>query len=81
MARETITEEDEGKTIVNADEEKVGIVTGVRGGTAYVDPDPGLTESITSKLGWEDVDTEDYPLEADRVEEVTDDEIRLTRDL
>lgn len=81
MPRQHVTEDDEGKTVVNADGEEVGIVTGVRGGTAYVDPDPGLTDAIKSKLGWEEVDTEDYPLQEDRIEDVTDDEIRLTRDL
>lgn len=81
--RTNITEDDEGKTVVNADGEKVGIVSGVRGGTAYVDPDPGLTDAIKSKLGWEDVDTEDYPLKEDRIEGVDEDEdeIRLSRDL
>lgn len=81
MARQTITEEDQGKTVVNSDDEKVGVVTGVRGGTAYVNPDPGLTDAIKSKLGWEDVDADDYPLKQDRIESITDDEIRLTRDL
>lgn len=81
MARQTVTEEDQGKTVVNADGEKVGVVTGVRGGTAYVNPDPGLTDSIKSKLGWEDVDADDYPLKQDRIETIDDDEIRLTRDL
>lgn len=81
MARQTITEADQGKTVVNADGEKVGVVTGVRGGTAYVNPDPGLTDAIKSKLGWEDVDAEDYPLDQDRIEDIDDDEIHLTRDL
>jgi len=81
MARQTVTEEDQGKTVVNSDGEKVGVVTGVRGGTAYVNPDPGLTDAIKSKLGWEDVDADDYPLKQDRIEQIDDDEIRLTRDL
>lgn len=81
MARQTVTEEDQGKTVVNSDGEKVGVVTGVRGGTAYVNPDPGLTDSIKSKLGWEDVDADDYPLNQDRIETIDEDQIRLTRDL
>lgn len=81
MARNNITEDDEGKTVVNSAGEKVGVVTGVRGGTAYVDPDPGLTDSVKSKLGWSDVDEEDYPLQQDRIDTITDDEVRLTQDL
>lgn len=81
--RDHITEDDEGKTVVNADGDEVGMVTEVRGETAYVDPDPGLTDAIKSNLGWEDVDTDDYPLKDDRIAGVDedDDEIRLSRDL
>lgn len=75
----SITEHDEGKRVV--DGEIVGIVSAVRNGTAYVDPDPGITGTIRSKLGWESVDDEDYPLRHTRIDAVTDDEIRLTRNL
>lgn len=81
MARTNITEEDEGKSVVNSTGEKIGMVTGVKSGTAYVDPDPGITDSIRSKLGWSDIDQDDFALQADRVETVTDDEIRLKGDL
>jgi hypothetical protein len=72
-----ITDEDEGKKVVDATGEKIGIVSGVRGGTAYVDPDPGLAENLKSRLGWGDVDQDDYPLEESHIETVMDDEIRL----
>lgn len=75
-----ITEEDEGKKVVGSGGEEIGIVSSVRGGTAYVDPDPGLTDSIKSKLGWGDVDQEDYPLNESNIQSVTDDEIRLGSD-
>lgn len=73
----TITEDDEGKSVV-VEGEKVGIVSEVRGGTAYVDPDPSITESIKSKMGWGEADQETYPIREDSVSEVTDDEVRLT---
>lgn len=75
-----ITEEDEGKKVIGATGDEIGIVSGVRGGTAYVDPDPGLTDSLKSRLGWGDVDQEDYPLEDAHIERVTDDEIHLGSD-
>lgn len=78
--RHNITEEDEGKKVVGSTGDKIGIVSSVRGGTAYVDPDPGLTDNIKSKLGWGDVDQDDYPLDESNIESVTDDEIRLGSD-
>lgn len=77
---QNITEEDEGKRVVDHEGNEIGMITDVRGGTAYVDPDPGITESVMSKLGWEDAEEEDYPLDETRIDTVTDDEIRLERD-
>ena len=81
MARTRLTEQDEGKTVINADGEEVGIISGFRGGQAFVDPDPGITDKIMSKLGWQDADEDDYAREADHVEQVTDDEVHLSGDL
>lgn len=73
----TISEGDEGKTVVNRDGEKIGRVTNVQGGTAFVDPDPGITDTIKAKLGWEDVEGDDYRLDTSEIDNITDDEIRL----
>jgi len=81
MAHTELTEEDQGKNVVNAAGDDVGVISGFRGGQAYVDPDPGMTEKIMSSLGWADVDEDDYALEADQVAEVTDDEVRLRSEL
>lgn len=75
----TFTDDDEGKRIVNANGDEVGIVEHVEAGEVYVQPDPGITDTITSKLGWGDADEETYTLDTDNVEAVTDDEIRLRR--
>jgi hypothetical protein len=77
----TITDDAIGTDVVDADGNKVGIVSRVEHGTAYVDPDPGLTDKILARLGWEDADEEDYPLQESAVATVTDDEIRLRGDL
>ena len=72
-----LTEADEGKRLVTESGDEVGMITEVRGGTGYVDPDPGVFDSIKSKLGWADVDEDTYPLSGDDVAEVTDDRVRL----
>jgi hypothetical protein len=76
---QNITDEDEGKRVVDATGNNVGIVKTVEHGTAYVDPDPGITDSVMSKLGWGDTEEETYPLDSGNVDEITDDEVRLTR--
>lgn len=73
----TITDDETGKPVVDSDGNQIGVVTSVEHGTAYVDPDPGVTEKLLSKLGWSDSDEEDYPLQEARIDAVTDDEIRL----
>jgi sporulation protein YlmC with PRC-barrel domain len=75
----SFTDDDEGKRVVNANGEEIGMVKNVSGGTAHIDPDPGMTDTIKSKLGWGDTDEETYPLDDDNVESITDDEIRLQR--
>lgn len=73
----TITDDAVGKDVMNGQGEKIGIVTAVNHGTARVDPDPGITDTLKAKLGWEDEDQEDYPLPDQEIASVTDDEIRL----
>lgn len=73
-----LSESDEGKEVVNASGETIGRVVDVQHGTAHVDPDPGLTDSIMSKLGWAEGDEETYQLDSSAIETVTDDEIRIS---
>lgn len=74
------TEDDEGKSVVMGDE-KVGMITEVEHGTAYVDPDPGITDRIKATLDWGSRDDDTYPLQESRVDTITDDEVRLQHDL
>lgn len=76
-----ITEDDEGKAVVNTDGTKIGVIADVDNSTAHVEPDPGLTDEIAAKLGWGDADEETYRLQDSHVETVTDDEVRLNRDM
>lgn len=73
----TLSEDDEGKKVVDENGNDVGMVTRVEGTTAYVDPDPGITDRIMSSLGWEGSEEDEYALTEDRIETVTDDEVRL----
>ena len=76
--RTRVIEEDEGKPVVDAAGDPVGMVEEVRGGKAYVDPEPGLVDRIKSKLGWGDADEGDYTIDEESIERVTDDEIELS---
>lgn len=77
MATNDLSERDEGKPVVNEAGDKIGMISEVRGGTAHVDPDPGMMDKVQSKLGWGDSDEETYELPASEIAEVTDDEVRL----
>lgn len=81
MERPNITDDDEGKKVVDADGEEIGIITSVRSGTPFVDPSPGLDDRLMAKLGWHDVDEEDYALDEAQIDQVTDDHVRLSRDM
>ncbi|EMA33613.1 hypothetical protein [Haloarcula japonica] len=79
MSTIQLTDDDVGKTVVTSTGDEVGIVSGYRYGTAYVDPDPGLKTTVMTTLGWDDIDDDDgYPLQADTVDTITEDQIRLS---
>lgn len=72
------TDTAEGKRVVDASGKKIGTLRSIREGTAYVDPDSGLTASTRSTFGWEDLYRDIYPVDADRIEEVSEDEVRIS---
>lgn len=76
--RTGLTEDDEGKPVVDAGGEAVGMVEEVSGNTAYIDPEPGLVDRIKTTLGWGDADEENYPIDDENIDQVTDDEVRLS---
>ena len=75
---EHLTEDDIGKTVRNQQGDEIGHVTGMEGDMMMVDPDPNLDDSIKARFGWEDPDADDYRLDMNEVETVTDDEIHLS---
>ena len=75
------SEDDEGKKVVDSHGHTVGIVEDVENGTAYVDPDPGVTEKVKSALGWTSEDATDadtFALPDEYVDTVTEDAVNLT---
>jgi cell shape-determining protein MreC len=75
----TLTAADEGKKVVNADGDLIGLVVSVDQGTAYIDPDPELTDTIRSQRGRGEADRKNYRLETASIERVSDNEIHLHR--
>ena len=73
------TDEDEGKRVVDDQGNVVGRVVEVAGGAAHVDPDPGMTDPVRSKLGLGSADGDTFTVDESSVEAITDDEIRIRR--
>ncbi len=76
-----LTESDEGKFLMDAEGEQIGIVTEVEGDVAHVEPDPSLPEAWIQSLGFGDADEDDIEVPADAVATVTDEEVRLSKDV
>lgn len=77
----TLTSEDVGKILVDVEGEELGVVTDVEDNTAWIDPEPGLGEAILAAFGWTEKNEDDYSIDGDLVDTVTDEEIRVNADL
>jgi hypothetical protein len=77
----TLTDDDEGKTVVDATGRTLGLVTRVVEDTAYVDPQPGLGEKLKAAVGWGDADAEEYTVHQEAIESRGGDELRLRGEL
>jgi hypothetical protein len=78
-----LSTEDEGKYLMDAEGEQIGIVTQVDTGenVAYVEPDPDIAEAVVQGFGFGDADEDDIRVPGDSVDTVTDTELRVPRDL
>jgi len=74
---------DEGKTLMDAEGEEIGVVTEVdpEEQVAYVDPEPGIGDAIVQGLGYGDANEDDIEVPSDSVATVTDTEVRVSIDL
>ncbi len=73
----SLSAEDEGKVLVDADGQTIGIVTSVEENTAFVNPEAGITDALLSAIGRGRTDDDAIVVEGDLVETVTDAELRL----
>ncbi len=73
-----ITAEDEGKPVVDARDDQIGVVAEVEGDTAWIEFDPGLTDEVKSRLGFGDASGQDTdPIDEEQIDAVGDDKVIL----
>ncbi|WP_207588655.1 hypothetical protein [Halomontanus rarus] len=72
-----LTDDDQGKDVVDSMGEQVGIVADVEADTVYIDPEPGFTDRLKARFGWGEPDQDAYPVNSSQISEVTDDEVVL----
>lgn len=77
MTEETLTNDDEGKRVLNTDGTEVGRLVDVTDGRGYVEPDPSLVATIKAKLGWATRSEEAHPLDEGSIEKITADAVYL----
>ncbi len=70
-----LSPDDQGKDVVDESGQQIGMVAEVEGQTAYVDPEPGLTDRLKARLDWGGHGDDDYPVESAQITEITDDEV------
>lgn len=73
----TVSDDDVGKTVEDADGMAVGLVAAVEGEQLYVEPNPGLMDSLKAAIGWESSREDAVPVDESSIRMVTDDAIRL----
>ncbi|NGM67555.1 hypothetical protein G6M89_00790 [Natronolimnobius sp. AArcel1] len=71
----TPSADDQGKVVVDASGQEVGIASQVENETVYVDPEAGLADRLKARLGWGGDGSDEYPVEPAQIAEITDDEI------
>ncbi|MCU4926283.1 hypothetical protein OB905_09850 [Halobacteria archaeon AArc-dxtr1] len=72
----SLTDDDVGKTVVDANGKELGVVSNVDGDAASVDPNPSLLDTALAKVGWDRSDDEAYTIREDMLDRI-DDEVVL----
>lgn len=75
-----LSENAEGRPVIDADDSPVGRVAEVRDGDPFVEPFPDLDPARRSELGWGGDDRDRYRLDGAFVETVRSAEIRIATD-
>jgi hypothetical protein len=73
--------DDKGKRVVTADGDMVGTVERASGSSAHIKPERDLSRSVRRRLGWSEEEAETYRLQKSKIDSITDDEIRLKKNL
>jgi hypothetical protein len=71
---------DEGKRVVTADGDEVGVVSGAEETRLHITPTENLSRSVRRRLGWSE-DEDDYVLRKSKVDSIAGDEIHLKKNL
>ncbi|OLZ41338.1 hypothetical protein A6E15_10210 [Natrinema saccharevitans] len=66
---------DQGKDVVDESGQQIGMVAEVEGQTAYVDPEPGLTDRLKARMDWGGHGDDDYPVDAAQIAAIRDDAV------
>jgi hypothetical protein len=75
------SDDDRGKTVMSGTE-RIGVVTGVQGGRAAVDPDwDHVDDDLRRTLGGGDEDDDTHTVEESAITAIRNDEVRLRDDL
>ena len=72
-----ITQDEEGKPVVDADGNDIGVIAAVQGGTAHVNIDPGLAETVKAQLGWDEASGDTYPIQPEMIASISTNEVQL----
>lgn len=72
-----MTEDEEGKDVLGPDGQTVGMVNTVEDGVIYLEPNPGITDRLTTGLGWGS-DEEGTTIETEQIEEIGSNSVRLS---
>ncbi|QLG50521.1 hypothetical protein [Natrinema halophilum] len=70
-----LSQDEQGKDVVDENAQQIGMIAEVEGQTAYVDPEPGLTDRLRARMNWGGHGDEDYPIDSSQIKEITDDQV------
>ncbi|WP_394739149.1 hypothetical protein [Natronococcus roseus] len=77
----TLSDDEVGKKVIDAEGKELGIVAKVEDDRASVDPNPSVAEHLLAKIGVEGEDDEDYLVTESMVDRVDDDTVVLQGDI
>ncbi len=74
----SLSDDDQGKEVIDEAGEQVGIVANIESDMFYIDPEPGFTDRLKARFNWGEPDQDAYPVNVSQISDVTDDEVILS---